>query len=148
MTESPLVMDKLSDNVDTPAALRRDISVPQVDSLSPTKSEDSSTQRGKNLPGFVKLSILMAVYNEEATLWPCVQAILAAPLPGNLEREIVLVDDCSTDTSWEIAQRLAGQHPQIRIFRQPANGGKGSAIRRAIGEMTGDLAIFQDADLE
>jgi len=97
---------------------------------------------------FAKLSVLIAVYNEEATLWPCVQAVVATPLPGGLQREIVLVDDCSTDMSWEMAQRMAQRHPEIRIFRQSRNQGKGAAIRRAIEHMTGDLAIFQDADLE
>jgi glycosyltransferase involved in cell wall biosynthesis len=97
---------------------------------------------------FSKLSILVAVYNEEATLWACAKAILSAPLPGGLKRELVLVDDCSTDTSWELAHRLAQQHPEIRLFRQAHNCGKGAAIRRAIAEMTGDLVIFQDADLE
>lgn len=97
---------------------------------------------------FTKLSVLMAVYNEESTLWPCVQAVLAVPLPGGLQREIVLVDDCSTDMSWELAQRLARKHPEVRIFRQSRNQGKGAAIRQAIEHMTGDIAIFQDADLE
>ena len=97
---------------------------------------------------FTKLSVLMAVYNEEATLWPCVQAVLATPLPGGLKREILLVDDCSTDMSWQLAQGLAKAHPEVRIFRQPRNQGKGAAIRRAIQHMSGDLAIFQDADLE
>jgi len=97
---------------------------------------------------FNKVSLLMAVYNEEATLWPCVQAVLSAPLPEGLAREIVLVDDGSTDKSWEIAQHLAAEHPEVRIFRQPRNLGKGAAVRRAIAEMTGDLAILQDADLE
>lgn len=97
---------------------------------------------------FSKLSVLMAVYNEEATLWPCVEAILETTLPRALQREIVLVDDCSTDASWEIAVKLAEKFPEVRIFRQPANQGKGAAIRRAIELMNGDLAIFQDADLE
>jgi glycosyltransferase involved in cell wall biosynthesis len=97
---------------------------------------------------FSKVSVLMAVYNEEATLGACVQAILQTPLPHGLLRELVLVDDASTDASWEIAKRLAGEYPELRIFRQPCNCGKGAAIRRAISKMTGDLAIFQDADLE
>lgn len=95
-----------------------------------------------------KLSILMAAYNEECTLRRCLEQILAAPLPGGLDREIILVDDGSTDHTWEIAQRLSQQHPGLRIFQQPVNQGKGAAIRRAIREMSGDIAIFQDADLE
>ena len=97
---------------------------------------------------FSKLSVLVAVYNEEATLWPCIESVMRAGLPNELQREIILVDDGSTDGSWEIAQQLAAQFPEVRVFRQPTNAGKGAALRRAIAEMTGDLAIFQDADLE
>ena len=97
---------------------------------------------------FRKLSILVAAYNEEETLSICMDAVRLAPLPAGLEREIVLVEDGSKDRTWEVAQALAAQHPEIRIFRQPRNMGKGAALRRAIQEMTGDIAIFQDADLE
>jgi glycosyltransferase involved in cell wall biosynthesis len=97
---------------------------------------------------FRKVSILMAAYNEEATLIPCVERVLEAPLPAGLDRELVLVDDGSRDCTWEIAQQLAARYPQIRPFQQIPNQGKGAAIRRAIAEMTGDLAIVQDADLE
>ncbi|HEY2343552.1 MAG TPA: glycosyltransferase [Chthoniobacteraceae bacterium] len=97
---------------------------------------------------FQKFSILIAAYNEEATLALCLQGVLSAPLPANLQREVIVVDDGSTDDTWRIAQELASAHPEVRIFRQEPNQGKGAAIRRAIQEMTGDLAIFQDADLE
>lgn len=97
---------------------------------------------------FKKLSILMAAYNEQDTLRICVEAVLRAPLPEGLERELVLVEDGSKDRTWQIAQQLAAEHPNLQIFQQPKNMGKGAALRRAIKEMTGDLAIFQDADLE
>lgn len=97
---------------------------------------------------YTKLSLLMAAYNEESTLRLCVERSLAAPLPDGLSRELICVDDGSTDCTWEIAERLAKQHTELRIFRQPANQGKGAALRRAIAEMKGDVAIFQDADLE
>ena len=97
---------------------------------------------------FNKLSVLIAVYNEEATLWPCVQAVLWTQLPLGIALEVILVDDGSTDKSWEIAQNLAETYPEVRAFRQPRNMGKGAAVRRAIAEMSGDLAILQDADLE
>jgi glycosyltransferase involved in cell wall biosynthesis len=100
------------------------------------------------IPTFRKLSILVAAYNEEETLTPCLNAVLAAPLPAGIEREIVVVNDGSLDRTWEIAQQVAAEHPEVRIFQQPKNMGKGAAIQRAIKEMTGDLVIFQDADLE
>lgn len=98
---------------------------------------------------FQKLSILVAAYNEEETLRECLEGVLAAPLPVGIEREILLVDDGSRDRTWSIAQELAREHPgQVRIFQQIPNQGKGAALRRAIAECTGDIAIFQDADLE
>lgn len=100
------------------------------------------------MPDHHQLSILIAAYNEQDTLRACVEAVLAAPLPGELSREVVIVDDGSTDRTWAVAQRLAAAHPEVRIFQQPRNLGKGAAVRRAIAESTGDLAIFQDADLE
>lgn len=97
---------------------------------------------------FRKLSILVAAYNEEETLAICIRTIADVPLPSGLEREIVLVEDGSKDRTWEVAQKLAAELPCVRIYQQPRNMGKGAALRRAIQEMTGDLAIFQDADLE
>jgi len=100
-------------------------------------------------PKFSKLSILIAAYNEEESLRSCLEGVLAVPLPGGLSREVVIVDDGSRDRTWAIMQQLAAENPEIvRVFQQPENRGKGAAVRRAIQESTGDLAIFQDADLE
>lgn len=95
------------------------------------------------------LSILIPVYNERAHLQRCISRVLEAPLPDGLQREIVLVNDASTDGTAELAEDLARRHADvIRVFHQPRNMGKGAALRRAIAEMHGDFAIFQDADLE
>jgi len=93
-----------------------------------------------------KLSILIPVYNEIRTLETLLEKVLAAPLP--CEREIVVVDDGSTDGSREILRDYARRHSVIRLFLHKQNGGKGKAVRTAIRHMTGDWAIIQDADLE
>jgi hypothetical protein len=118
-----------------------------TDLMRPSFGRRSAFQTS-DLVRFGKLSILIAAYNEEATLQRCVERILRAPLSYELAREIVLVDDGSKDSTWPIAQELAAKHPELKIFRQLKNQGKGAAIRRAISEMTCDLAILQDADLE
>jgi glycosyltransferase involved in cell wall biosynthesis len=74
--------------------------------------------------------------------------VLSAPLPENLERELIIVDDCSTDGTSEILDRLAAQEPCIRLFRKKVNEGKGAAVRTAIREAQGDFCLVQDADLE
>jgi glycosyltransferase involved in cell wall biosynthesis len=96
----------------------------------------------------MKLSILMPVYNERTMVERCFGQVLAAPLPENIERELVVVDDRSTDGTWDILERLAAAHPEIRLFRHDMNRGKGAAVRTAIEKATGDFSIVQDADLE
>lgn len=104
---------------------------------------------GASSESYQKLSVLMAAYNEERTIGRCIRAVLDAPLPEGIQRELVIVDDGSKDRTWEEISILAESRPtEVRVFRSPVNRGKGAAIRRAIQEMSGDLAIFQDADLE
>jgi len=74
--------------------------------------------------------------------------VLAAPLPENLERELVIVDDCSNDGTSEILARFAATHAEVRLFRHEINQGKGAAVRLAIEKADGDFCLIQDADLE
>ena len=75
----------------------------------------------------MKLSILMPVYNERTVVERCLSLVLAAPLPESMDREIVIVDDCSTDGTWDILQRLAARFREIRLYRHARNRGKGAA---------------------
>jgi glycosyltransferase involved in cell wall biosynthesis len=94
------------------------------------------------------LSILIPVYNERTVVERSLAQVLATPLPENMERELVIVDDCSTDGTSDILKRLATYEPSIRLIRKPVNEGKGAAVRTAIEQATGDFCIVQDADLE
>jgi len=96
----------------------------------------------------MKLSVLMPVYNERTVVERCISQVVSAPLPENMDRELVIVDDCSTDGTWEILQRLSTGFPQICLFRHERNSGKGAAVRTAIQKATGDFSLIQDADLE
>src|SRR5580704_4128773 len=95
------------------------------------------------------LSILIPVYNERTVVERSLSLVLTAPLPENMRRELVIVDDCSTDGTREILERMAAGEPDnILLLRHAVNQGKGAAVRTAIESATGDFCLVQDADLE
>jgi glycosyltransferase involved in cell wall biosynthesis len=96
----------------------------------------------------MKLSILVPVYNERAVVERSLSLVLAAPLPEDMDRELILVDDCSTDGTSAILDRFAASDDRIRLVRHPVNRGKGAAVRTAIEHAVGDFCLVQDADLE
>jgi glycosyltransferase involved in cell wall biosynthesis len=96
----------------------------------------------------MRLSILVPVYNEKAVVETSLAKVLAAPLPEGVGREIILVDDCSTDGTSAILDRIVDANPDITLIKKPVNQGKGAAIRTAIQHATGDFCLVQDADLE
>lgn len=94
------------------------------------------------------LSILIPVYNERTVVEKSLGLVLAAPLPENMDRELVIVDDCSTDGTWLILERLAAADSRIKLHRHAVNQGKGAAVRTAIEKASGDFCLVQDADME
>ncbi len=94
----------------------------------------------------MKLSVIICCYNERETIADVIARTKAVDLGNNWEREILVVDNCSTDGTREILQQISD--PEIRVIFHERNMGKGMSIRTGIAEMTGDYMIIQDADKE
>lgn len=97
-----------------------------------------------SIPKGFKLSVVIPVYNEERWLAELVRRVQAVEIP----KELILVNDCSTDGTPAILAQLEKQYDNLRVFHQPQNMGKGAALREGFKHCTGDLVIVQDADWE
>ncbi len=90
------------------------------------------------------LTVIMPCYNEANTLPSILERVRAI----NIDKEIIAVDDCSTDTTYAVLQAEAARTPRMRVIRQDRNRGKGAAIRRGLAHARGEITIIQDADME
>ncbi len=95
----------------------------------------------------MKLSIIIPVFNEEKTIEELINSVIKAPLPEAIkDTEIIIVNDCSSDNTLNILKSL--NNDKIKIISHSKNQGKGAAIRTGINNITGDIILIQDADLE
>jgi glycosyltransferase involved in cell wall biosynthesis len=96
------------------------------------------------------LSILIPAFNEAQTIHLILNKVAEVELINGIQKEVVIVNDCSTDGTEQVVKEYIATHPdqQIKLFSQPKNMGKGAAIFRAMQECSGEYLIIQDADLE
>src|SRR5215210_7151099 len=101
-------------------------------------------------PAALTLSVVIPVYNEQATVQELVRRVVEAPLPAGMTREIVCVNDHSTDGTAAKLDELPALFPGVafQIIHKPHNQGKGAALRDGFARATGDVVLVQDADLE
>jgi glycosyltransferase involved in cell wall biosynthesis len=96
------------------------------------------------------LSIVIPVYNEQDTIHLILNAVKGVNLVEDIQKEVIIIDDCSSDNTKESIQNYQNQNPDLplKIYGHEKNKGKGAAIHTGIKEATGDYIIIQDADLE
>ncbi|WP_439557326.1 glycosyltransferase family 2 protein [Dyadobacter sp.] len=98
----------------------------------------------------MKLSIIVPAYNEEKTIWKVLDKLKSVELINGFQKEIVIVNDCSSDNTEGVAQRFMAENPLLEVsyYRHEFNQGKGAALHTGFRRATGDYIIVQDADLE
>jgi glycosyltransferase involved in cell wall biosynthesis len=94
----------------------------------------------------MKLSIVIPVYNEAATISKIVALVQSIDI--GMEKELLLVDDCSSDGTADVLKKMAAENPALKVFFHEVNQGKGAALHTGFAGATGDFVLIQDADLE
>jgi len=124
------------------AMLRRiDAMLDEVDQTLALVEQHEAEERALQAP---RLSVVIPVYNEVATIREIVARVQAVPL----EKELIIVDDCSSDGTRDLLLRLLENEPNVRVFYHQYNHGKGAALRTGFMHCSGEVVIVQDADLE
>jgi len=113
------------------------------------EAQDGACQNAPQMDPCLRLSVLVPVYNEAGTVRPLVAQVMGVPIP----KEIIVVDDRSTDGTREVLQEIRATTPdtpqnRLVVLFHERNQGKGAAVRTAVGRITGEIAVIQDADLE
>ncbi len=98
----------------------------------------------------MKLSVIVPAYNEEKTIWKVLEKLKSIELIGEFQREIVIINDCSSDNTDSVVKKFISENGTMEIsyFRHERNQGKGAALHTGIQKASGDYIIVQDADLE
>lgn len=96
------------------------------------------------------LSVIIPAYNEEKTIIPTLEKVAGVQLPDGIGKEIIVVDDCSTDSTGQLVLMYKSRHPELTVkyLKQPGNMGKGAALHKGIKLAGGNYIIIQDADME
>lgn len=128
-------------------SIEREVSQQEVD------NKRDATNINKKAVAISRLTIIIPAYNEEKTIASILERINEVKLISNIEKEVIIVDDCSKDRTGEVAQAYMASNTELTInyfkyLRHEINQGKGAAIHTGIGQATGEYLLVQDADLE